>query len=646
MEQALAIGRNKKRLQKKIKLSFRIFKFSIFKTIKGKLIFLMIFYTCSIFILYSIFSLWREDERLNLLEQNRYLNTKSEFYRIRTLEKEFFITGKDKLYYEGMELLTLNLKNLERWIKEKDDDRLKFLINELKESILKYEENYIRIRNLYTNKVDLEREELILYIELLNSNQLTQEEKVLLVKYREDNAIDNNIENLRTYFDILEKKNTNQYLFNRTIDALNLRGEEVEEKVLLLNETIELDIQKNNKINAIILFIIITFVMLTSFTVMRVINKSIIRSIGTLKDTLNKLTQGDLNFTWNKNKTDEIVQIHKSLSKFIDTIIDYLAKFDILSSNVKNENEIFSKVMDNIINGNESHFYLELQNPLQDGIIQLNNLVESIIDNVEEQSRNTENTLSSLNEMFTTDSSTLNTIMRTMESSNKAVNMAEENTRELSEMNLAIKDINSSVEENEEIIGSLTVLSEKIGSITRSINDISEQTNLLALNAAIEAARAGEAGRGFSVVAEEIRKLATKTDTETEKIKDLVSQVQNEVYSVRESNHKVAKSVVKGKKLNENVNEKMNKISDIILNNSKNIQDISNAVEDQKKASEEINKTLYVLRENHKTVDNLGKDANEISSKIVEVFVDKLLDFDKITFVAKELQDELHYFKF
>jgi methyl-accepting chemotaxis protein len=272
--------------------------------------------------------------------------------------------------------------------------------------------------------------------------------------------------------------------------------------------------------------------------------------------------------------------------------------------------------------------------------------VEDIISSVENQSYSTQKTLQYLNTLFTTDEGVLGVIHKTMVSSEKAVKLADENKKELGEMNRAIEDINLSVGRNKNIIDKLSLLSENIGSITKAINDISDQTNLLALNAAIEAARAGDAGRGFSVVAEEIRKLAGNTDMETEKIKKLVSEIQIEVKSVKASNELVAEKVVKGNELNSEVNNKTNEISDIIISNSINIRDISKAVENQKMAEEEINKAIQVVKDNYDRVEGLGQKTNDVSHKIVEICVEKLEGFNKISSNAKTLQKELRYFKF
>lgn len=634
--------------RRKFGVNFKILyiKTDVLRSINGKLIFLIILYILFMTFLYSMLSYWKVEERHKLNEQNRYIKVKSDFYKIRTMEKEFFISGDSSFFEKGNELLRKNIDDLEKLTFSKESQQIRFMINELRESIYKYEENYKRIKTLLEQKKEYEAKELELYISMINNHNLSANEKTALINYREEKNIKDDFESLREYFGLFDKKEDISYLFGRTVDMLNQRGNEVEEKVLILNETIEKDIEYGNKLNTAISLLTVVLSLIISFILLKKIRKSIMKSIESLKHTLSKLTQGELNFDWNRDKKDEIVQIHVALSKFTDKIKDYLNNFNLLSNKVAEESENFSKMMDNIVNGKESVFYSELQNPMSEGIIQLNMGVEDIISSVENQSYSTQKTLQYLNTLFTTDEGVLGVIHKTMVSSEKAVKLADENKKELGEMNRAIEDINLSVGRNKNIIDKLSLLSENIGSITKAINDISDQTNLLALNAAIEAARAGDAGRGFSVVAEEIRKLAGNTDMETEKIKKLVSEIQVEVKSVKASNELVAEKVVKGNELNSEVNNKTNEISDIIISNSINIRDISKAVENQKMAEEEINKAIQVVKDNYDRVEGLGQKTNDVSHKIVEICVEKLEGFNKISSNAKTLQKELRYFKF
>ena len=168
---------------------------------------------------------------------------------------------------------------------------------------------------------------------------------------------------------------------------------------------------------------------------------------------------------------------------------------------------------------------------------------------------------------------------------------------------------------------------EAITRIMAVISDIADQTNLLALNAAIEAARAGEAGRGFAVVADEVRKLAEKTMNSTSDVAEAVKGIQQNTHKNVESVDIVFARIGAVTELAVRSDQVLHGIVDMVQRASEQMQNIATAGEEQFASSEEINRTLSEVNEIAKasantlaqaleTLGSLGKDINVLSRQL------------------------------
>ncbi len=188
------------------------------------------------------------------------------------------------------------------------------------------------------------------------------------------------------------------------------------------------------------------------------------------------------------------------------------------------------------------------------------------------------------------------------------------------------KSVGSSAKTIEELGRS----SNQIGEIAAVIDDIADQTNLLALNAAIEAARAGEQGRGFAVVADEVRKLAERTTKATKEIADMIKKIQKDTADAVSAMNEWNREVKNGVELSNKAGDSLKQIVGLVQNVTDMINQIATATEEQSAASEEITSNIEDIAKVSKdtaggasrssgSAKNL-KELSENLQKLVEQF--------------------------
>ena len=181
----------------------------------------------------------------------------------------------------------------------------------------------------------------------------------------------------------------------------------------------------------------------------------------------------------------------------------------------------------------------------------------------------------------------------------------------------------SSVENSSNTIQELSEAIHKISEVTRVIKEIADQTNLLALNAAIEAARAGEQGRGFAVVADEVRKLAERTATSTTDISQMVDAISSKTVAAVDSMQQVRKEVQEGAATGQQTQEILKNIVTAANDVNELAQSIANATVEQKAASTEIavslEKISSIAEENSSSIHHVTSTANQLAETASEL---------------------------
>ncbi|ANS74143.1 hypothetical protein AWM70_05755 [Paenibacillus yonginensis] len=211
--------------------------------------------------------------------------------------------------------------------------------------------------------------------------------------------------------------------------------------------------------------------------------------------------------------------------------------------------------------------------------------------------------------------------LRVADTSEEASRLAHRGDESLQHNVEQMKRIGQTVQMLNQALHSLTGKTQKIEEIVQLINEISAQTNLLALNAAIEAARAGDAGRGFGVVADEIRKLAEQTENSTHEISGLVQSIRDDSVSSLNSMEAVNGEVGDGIKLTEeagvifkHILEKIEEVTAHIQEVSSASQQISAGTEETAAATSETSRIARAASEKaHVSSDNVADQLNQIN---------------------------------
>ena len=181
----------------------------------------------------------------------------------------------------------------------------------------------------------------------------------------------------------------------------------------------------------------------------------------------------------------------------------------------------------------------------------------------------------------------------------------------------AVRSIEQVHQMSLELKGDMTQLNEHAQDITRImgvISDIADQTNLLALNAAIEAARAGEAGRGFAVVADEVRKLAEKTMASTNDVGNAIKAIQESTAKSMVGVDNAVERIGEATELAGRSGEALQEIVATVEITADQVNAIATASEEQSAASEEINQSIVQVNDmSRQTAEAMGEAARAVS---------------------------------
>jgi len=392
----------------------------------------------------------------------------------------------------------------------------------------------------------------------------------------------------------------------------------------------EEEIVAGGKTTLIVVSVITILVIVLSVIVAIATANMISRPLKTVMDRMKLVAGGDLSFEpLETTSKDEVGQLVEATNEMTNNTRNLLNQINIVSESVSSHSEELTQTTNEVNAGSQ----------------QIATTMEELASGSETQANNASD-LSSIMGSFTVKVQEAHENgEHIQQASNEVLGMANEGSQLMETSNQQMMKVNEIVQDAVAKVQGLDAQSQEISKLVSVIQDISAQTNLLALNAAIEAARAGEHGRGFAVVADEVRKLAEQVSVSVTDITGIVDSIQNESSIVATSLQDGYEEVEQGTNQIRTTGETFAGINTAIIDMANSIQTVSANLADIVDNSEKMNASIEdiaaVSEESAAGVEQTSAASQQTSSSMEEVAGSS----EQLAKLAEELNGLVQQFK-